>query len=159
MPNEVSGVVRHAETFRQTLTTPSAPVGRVHPSSRGGDTFCPYCRETIQMPREANAIISKKLREAREQTDQLLEMVRPEAFYDRPIAERHRLVFYAGHLDAFDWNMICRRELGLTSFHPEFDQLFEFGIDPGPDDLPTDKASDWPSLAHIDQYRVRTREA
>ena len=106
-----------------------------------------------------NFIISKKLEEAREQTDHLLGMVRPEAFYDRPIAERHRLVFYAGHLEAFDWNMICRRELGLESFHPEFDQLFEFGIDPGPDELPTDQASDWPSLAHIDQYRVRTREA
>jgi len=111
------------------------------------------------MHHAANSIVSKKLREAREQTDHLLEMVRPEAFYDRPIAERHRLVFYAGHLEAFDWNMICRRHLGLESFHPEFDQLFEFGIDPGPDNLPTDHASDWPLLSHIDQYRLRTREA
>ena len=107
----------------------------------------------------ANSIILKGLREAREQTDQLLEMVHPEALYDRPIAERHRLVFYVGHLEAFDWNMVCRRGLGLESFHPEFDQLFEFGIDPGPDDLPRDKASDWPALAHIDPYRVQTRDA
>ena len=38
-----AGVVTHTETFQQTLTTPSAPVGRVHPSSRGGDTLA-LCR-------------------------------------------------------------------------------------------------------------------
>lgn len=108
---------------------------------------------------EANSNILSKLRGARIQTDRLLELVDPDALYDRPIAERHRLVFYAGHLDAFDWNMIGRRHLGLKSFHPEFDQLFEFGIDPGPDDLPTDKASEWPTVGEIDQYRAKTREA
>jgi gamma-glutamyl hercynylcysteine S-oxide synthase len=108
---------------------------------------------------EANSILLNKLRAAREQTDQLFEMVQPQALYDRPIAERHRLVFYVGHLEAFDWNMVCRRALGIKSFHPEFDKLFEFGIDPGPDDLPADHASDWPSLSRIDRYRARTRRA
>jgi len=103
--------------------------------------------------------VLNKLRRAREQTDHLFEMVRCEALYDRPIAERHRLVFYVGHLEAFDWNMIGGGALSLKSFHPEFDRLFEFGIDPGPDDLPVDKASDWPNLAEIYEYREWTRQA
>jgi ergothioneine biosynthesis protein EgtB len=85
-------------------------------------------------------------------------MVRPESLYDRPIAERHRLIFYVGHLEAFDWNVVCRRNLGMSSFHPEFDKLFEFGIDPGPDALPNDRPSDWPALTQIDRYGVRARD-
>src|SRR5437867_10145864 len=54
----------------------------------------------------------------------------PGALYDRPIPERHRVIFYLGHLEAFDWNQICRGALGMASFHSEFDKLFEFGIDP-----------------------------
>src|SRR6185503_14988334 len=99
-----------------------------------------------------------QMRAAREQTDRLFGLVRSEALYDRPIAERHRLVFYIGHLEAFDWNMVCRRALGLPSFQSEFDHLFEFGIDPGPEDLPTDKAQDWPALKPIAEYCSRTRE-
>src|SRR5689334_20165926 len=107
----------------------------------------------------ANSVVSNRLRAARERTDHLLEMIHPDALYDRPIRERHRLIFYAGHLEAFDWNMVCRRDLGMESFHPEFDQLFEFGIDPGPENLPNDQASDWPAMACVAEYRGRTREA
>ena len=38
------------------------------------------------------------------QTDKLFELVRPESLYARPIPERHRIIFYLGHLEAFDWN-------------------------------------------------------
>ena len=31
---------------------------------------------------------------ARAQTDSLFELVRPDALFDRPIAERHRIIFY-----------------------------------------------------------------
>ena len=40
--------------------------------------------------------------------------MRPEALYDRPIPERHRIIFYLGHLEAFDWNLL-RGPLGLSS--------------------------------------------
>src|ERR1700730_15372000 len=72
------------------------------------------------------------LQAARAQTDVLFELINPDAIYDRPIPERHRLIFYLGHLEAFDWNQICRGALGMSSFHPAFDKLFEFGIDPEP---------------------------
>ncbi|HMC74113.1 MAG TPA: hypothetical protein VKG87_07405, partial [Terriglobales bacterium] len=48
----------------------------------------------------------ERLTEARVQTDEIFQVVKPEALYDRPIAERHRIVFYIGHLEAFDWNLL-----------------------------------------------------
>ncbi len=42
--------------------------------------------------------VLQELWEARAQTDRLFEIVRPEALYERPIAERHRIIFYLGHL-------------------------------------------------------------
>jgi iron(II)-dependent oxidoreductase len=59
----------------------------------------------------------------------------PMPFYERPIPERHRILFYLGHLEAFDWNLIGRA-LDVPAFDADFDQLFSFGIDPGADHLP-----------------------
>ncbi len=94
---------------------------------------------------------------ARTRTDQLFERLRPGALYSRPIPERHRLIFYRGHLEAFDWNQICRQALDIPSFHPEFDRLFEFGIDPPVGQAPQDQPSDWPSEREIQEYNQRTR--
>ena len=93
-----------------------------------------------------------RLADARSQTDKLFEMIRPEALYQRPIAERHRIVFYIGHLEAFDWNLLRTHLSGLKPFHAEFDQLFAFGIDPVDGGLPSDQPGDWPSLAQVHGY-------
>lgn len=81
----------------------------------------------------------------------------PDALYERPIPERHRLVFYLGHLEAFDWNLIARDTEARSSFHPEFDRLFAFGIDPTDGGLPTDQSADWPREEAVRQYNARTR--
>ena len=99
-----------------------------------------------------------RLSEARSNTDQLFAIVRPEALYERPIAERHRIIFYVGHLEAFDWNLLCERVLGRKSFHPKFDQLFAFGIDPVGGGLPTDQASDWPRIMEVRDYVAKVRD-
>jgi iron(II)-dependent oxidoreductase len=98
------------------------------------------------------------LAESRALTDGLFRVVREEAFYDRPIPERHRIAFYLGHLEAFDWNLIGTRVLGYDSFHPGFDKLFAFGIDPVGGGLPTDQPSDWPARAEIERYNERVRK-
>jgi formylglycine-generating enzyme required for sulfatase activity len=77
--------------------------------------------------------------------------------YARPIAERHRLVFYLGHFEAFDWNILARRGMGAPSFHPSFDSLFERGIDPPPGAGPLDTPADWPAQSEVEEYRDRTR--
>jgi gamma-glutamyl hercynylcysteine S-oxide synthase len=98
-----------------------------------------------------------RIASARQQTDDLFSIVKPESLYERPIAERHRIIFYIGHLEAFDWNLFHERVLGLKSFHPEFDRLFAFGIDPLGGGLPTDQPSDWPSIAEVEQYVRKIR--
>ena len=92
------------------------------------------------------ADLKSDLASARARTDELFRMVRPGSLYERPVPERHRMVFYLGHLEAFDWNQLGAGALSMTAFHPEFDRLFAFGIDPPQGQLPRDGASDWPSL-------------
>lgn len=96
---------------------------------------------------------------ARIRTDRLFALVRPDALYERPVAERHRLVFYLGHLEAFDWNLFSARLPGLKAFAPEYDRLFAFGIDPVEGGLPTDTPADWPSVAALRRYNQRVRAA
>jgi iron(II)-dependent oxidoreductase len=100
-----------------------------------------------------------RLDQARSQTDRLFGLVKPEFLYQRPIPERHRIVFYIGHLEAFDWNLLRERVFGRTSFHSEFDQLFAFGIDPVDGGLPSDQPADWPSLAQVRDYVIQARKA
>lgn len=97
------------------------------------------------------------LTSARQKTDDLFAIVRPDSLYERPIAERHRIVFYIGHLEAFDWNLLHDQVLGLKSFHPEFDRLFAFGIDPVGGGLPTDQPSQWPSIEAVREYVRKIR--
>lgn len=98
------------------------------------------------------------LHSARARTDELFAFVLPDARYERPIPERHRIVFYLGHVEAFDWNLIGRGVFGLTSPRKEFDRLFAFGIDPTNGNLPQDQAHDWPRELEIRQYNARVRE-
>jgi ergothioneine biosynthesis protein EgtB len=95
--------------------------------------------------------------EARRRTDELFAIVKPDFLYERPIAERHRIVFYIGHLEAFDWNLLHERVLGLKNFHPEFDRLFAFGIDPVGGGLPTDQPADWPAIDEVQGYVQKIR--
>jgi len=102
--------------------------------------------------------ILQRLADARRETDRLFEIIRPGAIYERPIPERHRIIFYLGHLETFDWNLLRDRLLGAHSFDPEFDRLFAFGIDPVGGGLPTDQPGDWPSVAQVHEYNRRLRQ-
>jgi hypothetical protein len=100
-----------------------------------------------------------RLEQARAQSDKLFGLVRPDALYDRPIAERHRIVFYIGHLEAFDWNLLRPRISNLPAFDVGLDHLFAFGIDPVDGGLPSDQPSDWPALEQVRRYGGRVRQA
>ena len=100
-----------------------------------------------------------RLADARTNTDRLFDLVKPEFLYDRPIPERHRIVFYVGHLEAFDWNLLRERAIGVQTFHPEFDRLFAFGIDPVGGGLPTDLPKDWPAVSDVREYVAGVRHA
>jgi len=100
---------------------------------------------------------------ARAITDELFQIVREDALYERPIAERHRILFYVGHLEAFDWNLFRDWLFVRPMETSAFDKLFAFGIDPVGGGLPEDQPEDWPSLPEVREYigslRARIDEA
>src|SRR5215470_10225993 len=102
--------------------------------------------------------IHTRILEARTRTDEVFRIVRNEAIYERPIAERHRIIFYVGHVEAFDWNLLAERAFGLKPFQREFDQLFAVGIDPVDGGLPSDTPTDWPELEEVQRYNRRLRD-
>lgn len=104
-------------------------------------------------------LLLERINEARRQSDALLGIVKSDAIFDRPIPERHRIIFYVGHLEAFDWNLLHQRVFGLKSSHPEFDRLFAFGIDPVGGGLPSDQPSDWPAIESVQAYVRAIRTA
>jgi len=108
---------------------------------------------------EHRTSLARRVAEARAQTDRLFALLRPDSMYERPIAERHRIIFYLGHLEAFDWNLLHSRVTGLRDFDPELNRLFAFGIDPVDGGLPADTPTDWPAVSHVEKYCRRTRAA
>jgi formylglycine-generating enzyme required for sulfatase activity len=90
--------------------------------------------------------------------DALFQVVAPACLYERPIPARHRLVFYIGHVEAFDRNLVASAVPDLPSASPDLDRLFAFGIDPDSTDLPSDMPEDWPELERVHDYCRRTRD-
>jgi ergothioneine biosynthesis protein EgtB len=100
--------------------------------------------------------IADRLRACWSRSDQIFDLLEPGAIFERPIALRHPLIFYLGHLPAFAWNQVCRGVLGMPSFRPEFDSLFERGIDPVGVDA-YESATEWPPISEVLAYRDRVR--
>ena len=109
------------------------------------------------------ADLMERLSDARRRSDSLFQILRGDAFCERPIPERHRIIFYVGHLDAFDWNLLSSSIFsgprGGGAVPRDFDRLFAFGIDPVGGGLPTDVPSDWPSLDAVRAYVSSVRNA
>ncbi|CAG9250959.1 SUMF1/EgtB/PvdO family nonheme iron enzyme [Paraburkholderia unamae] len=110
------------------------------------------------MPLPQQPTLAARLAQARAASDALFDVVKPEFLYERPIRERHRIVFYIGHLEAFDRNLFDKRLFDLPSPDQRLDQLFAFGIDPVDGGLPTDMPADWPALAEVHGYGREVRD-
>ncbi|HKM86382.1 MAG TPA: SUMF1/EgtB/PvdO family nonheme iron enzyme [Terriglobales bacterium] len=109
-------------------------------------------QKSVAVPNELFLELIERVSDARRQSDALFSLVRVGSLYERPIPERHRIIFYVGHLEAFDWNLLNNAVFGSKSAHPEFDRLFAFGIDPVGGGLPADLPSDWPSVEAVRDY-------
>jgi ergothioneine biosynthesis protein EgtB len=116
--------------------------------------------EALAAPSPARAFDSalSSVRQARARTDELWTVVGDAWLHERPVPERHRLVFYLGHLEAFDWNLIGHDTLGRGAHDLELDPLFAFGIDPtSASAFPTDDAADWPTVERTRRYARSAR--
>jgi len=102
-------------------------------------------------------------RRNRERSRDLFDLLIDEnAFYSQPIAFRHPIVFYEGHVPAFSFNTLVKTALGGTSIDPELESLFARGIDPPTDQAiapdPERNRERWPSRTVVEQF-VREADA
>ncbi len=102
--------------------------------------------------------LTVRLAEARARTDELFQLVRPKALYDHPIPDWHQVIFYLGHFEAFEWNLIGRDALDLEPFNPKLDELFRFGVLPSTDKPKVYPPSEWPRVEEIQRYNQQARE-
>src|SRR5260221_6665887 len=85
-------------------------------------------------------------RRNRERSRALFDMLPEDVYFSRPIALRHPIVFYEGHLPGFSFNTLVKKALGLPSIDPHLEALFARGIDPHESQTAgTDAAAGWPS--------------
>jgi ergothioneine biosynthesis protein EgtB len=105
---------------------------------------------TTTLNREA---LADRYRQNRRRTRELFDVIRPEAYYARPIALRNPIVFYEGHLPAFSLNTLVKKALGRPGVDAHLERLFARGIDPD-----TEAAADgsqpagWPSPDEVRRF-------
>jgi hypothetical protein len=107
------------------------------------DTLAP---DTV-LDREA---MVSRYRANRARTRALFGMIAPEAYDVAPIPLRHPFVFYDGHIPGFAYITLVRDALGRGSIDPEFERLFNRGIDPRDAQAASaHKRSAWPDRATV----------
>ena len=74
--------------------------------------------------------LHERYRDVRRRTQQIFDLVAPEAFDLRPIPLRHPLRFYEGHLSSFNLGMLLQGGFVKNDSEPELTRLFARGIDP-----------------------------
>jgi iron(II)-dependent oxidoreductase len=89
-------------------------------------------------------------RRNRDRSRILFDLLSDDAYYSQPIALRHPIVFYEGHLPAFSFNTLVKRALDRSSIDAHLEQLFARGIDPASVEATTRPAREmWPSRAEV----------
>ena len=94
----------------------------------------------------------------------LFDLVAEDAYYSQPIALRHPIVFYDGHLPAFSFNTLVKKALGGPSIDERLERLFARGIDPSETGAASHHARDaWPARsvvrAFVEEADRRVQEA
>jgi ergothioneine biosynthesis protein EgtB len=93
-------------------------------------------------------------RRNRQRSRAIFDLISDEAYYSQPIALRHPIVFYEGHIPAFSFNTLVRKALGKPSIDPALEALFARGIDPHESsaDEKGDTRSRWPSRDRVHAF-------
>ncbi|MBY0473478.1 MAG: 5-histidylcysteine sulfoxide synthase [Nitrosomonas sp.] len=90
--------------------------------------------------------------------EQLFETLRnDEAYYEKPIALRHPLIFYLGHTATFFVNKLILAGLITERIDPRLESIFAVGVDEMSwDDLDSTHYN-WPSVKEVQSYRKSMR--
>ena len=81
----------------------------------------------------------------RSRSAELFALLSDEAYYSRPIALRHPIAFYEGHLPGFSFNALVKKALGLPGVNSRLEELFARGIDPHESRRSGEDRVEWPS--------------
>src|SRR3989441_6601766 len=92
-------------------------------------------------------------RRNRERSRAIFDRLADEGYYAQPIALRHPIVFYEGHLPAFSFNTLVKRALGGASIDARLESLFARGIDPSDETAPDTRPElQWPTRDAVRQF-------
>src|SRR5436190_21877454 len=95
-------------------------------------------------------------RRNRERSRALFDLLTDEAYYLQPIALRHPIVFYEGHLPGFSFNTLIKKALGRPGIDEPLEALFARGIDPHESAALSASAEDhrsrWPSRQTVRRF-------
>jgi iron(II)-dependent oxidoreductase len=107
---------------------------------------------------QVRADLIDRYRRNRARSRSLFDLLTDDAYYSRPIALRHPIVFYEGHLPGFSFNTLVKKALGGASLDPDLEQLFARGIDPhesatgGGTETARDPRSLWPAREVVQAF-------
>ena len=80
-----------------------------------------------------------------------------EAYYKKPIALRHPLIFYFGHTATFFINKLLLAGLIDSRINPRLESMFAVGVDEMSWDDLSEARYDWPSVEEVRAYRQAVR--
>jgi 5-histidylcysteine sulfoxide synthase/putative 4-mercaptohistidine N1-methyltranferase len=90
--------------------------------------------------------------------EQLFEVLTSaEAYFVKPIALRHPLIFYLGHTATFFINKLLLAGLIEKRINPEFESMFAIGVDEMSWDDLSETRYEWPSVDEVKAYRQAVR--
>ena len=90
--------------------------------------------------------------------EQLFEVLRgDEAYFRKPIALRHPLIFYYGHTATFFINKLLLAGLIAERINPDFESMFAVGVDEMSWDDLGEGRHDWPGVGAVKAYRDAVR--
>jgi hypothetical protein len=80
-----------------------------------------------------------------------------EAYFTKPIALRHPLIFYFGHTATFFINKLLLAGLVEQRINPRFESMFAVGVDEMSWDDLNEAHYDWPPSPRSSAYRDQVR--
>jgi iron(II)-dependent oxidoreductase len=85
----------------------------------------------------------------RARTAEIFGLLTDTAYYDQPIALRHPIVFYEGHIPAFSLNTLVKKALGKAGIDERLERLFARGIDPEETSTASTSKFVWPERSQV----------
>ena len=93
-----------------------------------------------------------------DRTESLFQMLAgDQAYFRKPIALRHPLIFYYGHTATFYVNKLLLAGLIEQRLNPRFESMFAIGVDEMSWDDLDEGRYDWPTVCEVADYRAQVR--